>query len=263
MTQRSCLGQETGSLEPVLVRVLFPSVFVQVLVQVLVEFLILFRHLPARPISIPLLNVAVRTGPSKMKAVLLPMADESYPRAAKVIRRGGLVVYPTDTVYGLGCDPFNARAVRKLFEAKGRTTKPVPVLCSSLEKAEELVVFGAKAERLAEEHWPGALTIVAPLSSSLPSQLTQWGPNLGVRVPNHPGCLKLIEACGGRLTGTSANLSGRPSARSAGEAVDQLGDSVDLVLDGGRLQAKESTVVQVVGEAVTILRTGPVGVAVE
>ena len=196
-----------------------------------------------------------------LRARLLPMDSESIAVAAREVRRGGLVVYPTDTVYGLGCDPLNHAAVRRLFEAKQRDAKAIPVLCSSTEKAAGLVKLNGRALELAAEHWPGALTIVAPLSRPLPPQLSQGKPNLGVRVPNHQGCLELIAACGGWLTGTSANLSGRPSARTAGEAVDQLGGVVDIVLDGGRLTGTESTVVEVVGNGVAILRTGPVGVA--
>ena len=196
-----------------------------------------------------------------LRVRLLQMETESVEKAAKVVRRGGLVVYPTDTVYGLGCDPLNHAAVRRLFEAKQRDTKPIPVLCSSSERAARLVKLSGRALELAARYWPGALTIVAPLSRSVPPQLNQGRPSLGVRVPNHPGCLELISSCGGWLTGTSANLSGRPSARSAAEAIDQLGDAVDMVLDGGRLAGVESTVVEVVGNEVTILRTGPVGVA--
>jgi len=196
-----------------------------------------------------------------LRARLLQMGSESIGKAAQVVRRGGLVVYPTDTVYGLGCDPLNHAAVRRLFEAKRRDKKPIPVLCSSSERAARLVSLSGRALELAGRHWPGALTIVAPLSRSVPPQLNQGRPNLGVRVPNHQGCLQLITACGGWLTGTSANLSGRPSSRSAAEALDQLGDVVDMVLDGGRLAGVESTVVEVVGNEVTILRTGPVGVA--
>ncbi len=196
-----------------------------------------------------------------MRAHLLPMNGESIGRAAKVVRRGGLVVYPTDTVYGLGCDPLNHAAVRRLFEAKKRDTKAIPVLCSSTEKAGGLVKLSSRALELAGRYWPGALTIVAPLLRSVPPQLNQGKPNLGVRVPNHTECLQLIASCGGWLTGTSANLSGRTSARSAAEAIDQLGDSVDIILDGGRLTGTESTVVEVIGNEVAILRTGPVGVA--
>ncbi len=195
-----------------------------------------------------------------MRARLLAMTSESITLAARSVRRGHLVVFPTDTVYGLGCDPLNHAAVRRLFEAKGRESKPVPVLCASAEKAEELVKLSGRASELAGNYWPGALTIVATLRRPLPQQLTQGGEYLGVRVPAHSGCLELIAACGGWLTGTSANHSGKPSARSAGEALDELGDSVDFVLDGGRLSGQESTVVKVVGNEVTILRTGPIGV---
>jgi L-threonylcarbamoyladenylate synthase len=198
-----------------------------------------------------------------MRARLLALNSDSISLAARAVRRGLLVVYPTDTVYGLGCDPLNHAAVRRLFEAKGRESKPVPVLCASAEKAEELVRFSGRATELSREYWPGALTIVAPLRRQVAPQLTQGGEFLGVRVPAHPGCLELIAACGGWLTGTSANRSGEPSARSAGEALDDLGDSVDVVLDGGRLGGKESTVVKVVGDEVTILRTGPIGVGNE
>ena len=191
------------------------------------------------------------------------MDSGAISKAATKVRQGGLVVFPTDTVYGLGCDPLNGAAVRRLFEAKGRVSKPVPVLCASLERASGLVELKGTALDLAQKHWPGALTIVAPLRRSVPPPLSQGKPNLGVRVPNHPGCLELIVACGGWLTGTSANLSGRPSSRSAGEAFDQLGGYVDIVLDGGRLAGTESTVVQVVDGEVTILRTGPVGVGNE
>ena len=195
-----------------------------------------------------------------MRARLLSLDGDSIARAARTVLGGGLVVFPTDTVYGLGCDPFDRAAVRRLFEAKERDTKPVPVLCSSLEKAGELVELDGAALKLARMHWPGALTVVAPLRRSVPHQLNQGGPNLGVRVPGHPACLELIVSCGGWLTGTSANLSGRPAARSATEAMGQLGDSVDLVLDGGRLAGTESTVVRADADGVTILRRGPVGV---
>ena len=198
-----------------------------------------------------------------MRARLLAMNSDSIGLAAKAVRRGLLVVYPTDTVYGLGCDPLNHAAVRRLFEAKGRESKPVPVLCASAEKAEELVKLSDRAAELAREYWPGALTIVATLRRPIAPQLTQGGEYLGVRVPAHSGCLELLAACGGWLTGTSANRSGKPSARSAGEALDELGGSVEYVLDGGRLSGQESTVAKVVGDEVTILRTGPIGVGNE
>jgi L-threonylcarbamoyladenylate synthase len=195
-----------------------------------------------------------------MRAEILLLDERSIRRAASSVRRGGLVVFPTDTVYGLGCDPLNQAAVRRLFEAKGRESKPVPVLCSSTERAAELVKLSPAAMELATRHWPGALTIVAPTRRAVPSQLTQGKDTLGVRVPAHSGALELISSCGGMLTGTSANLSGHPSARTAAEAMDQLGNGVDVILDGGKLTGTESTVVQVIGPEVTLLRSGPIGV---
>jgi L-threonylcarbamoyladenylate synthase len=186
--------------------------------------------------------------------------SESVFRAKSVVLHGGLIVYPTDTVYGLGCDPTNEDAVRRLLEAKRRDKRPIPILCSSIGAAMKLVEMNQRALELAGRFWPGALTIVAPLKLTLPFLLHQGTGTLGVRVPAMPLCVTLIEACGDWLTGTSANLSGSPSARTAEEASSQLGDQVDLILDGGRLEGFESTVVQAVGEGIQVLRVGPVRV---
>lgn len=173
---------------------------------------------------------------------------------------GGLIVFPTDTVYGLGCNPKDEGAVSRLFEAKGREAKPVPVLCASKTFADKLVKMGPVAQRLAGRFWPGRLTIVSPLKSAVPFPLHQGTGALGVRVPSGVLCRRLIRECGGCLTGTSANLSGRPSSRSALQAARQLGDTVDLVLDGGALRGSESTVVKVAHGKIEILRQGPVRV---
>jgi len=174
-----------------------------------------------------------------------------------------LIVYPTDTVYGLGCNPTNEDAVRRLSEAKKRNQRPIPVLCSSNGAAMKLVKMNQRALELARRFWPGPLTIVAPLKRSLPFPLHQGTGTLGVRVPAMPLCVTLIEACGGWLTGTSANLSGLPSARTAAEAASQLGDQVDLILDGGKLEGLESTVVRAVDDGIQVLRVGPVRVTDE
>lgn len=195
-----------------------------------------------------------------MPPSVLKMDDRSIAEAAKIVEDGGLVVFPTDTVYGLGCDPENESALSRLFESKRRESKPVPVLCSNQEKAEELVDLGELGKAVAKRFWPGAITIVAPLKRRLPVLLNMGSENLGVRVPDHALALALIDQCGGWLTGTSANVSGSPSSRTAAEAIRQLGGSVDLILDGGTLAGLESTVVQASGERLAILRTGPVGV---
>jgi L-threonylcarbamoyladenylate synthase len=191
---------------------------------------------------------------------LEPFNTDSIRRAASVVARGGLIVYPTDTVYGLGCDPADPKAVERLFRAKGRDAKPIPIICSGIPKVRELVEMSPKALDLSKRYWPGAMTMVLPLRTTMPFLLHQGTGSLGVRVPGSTKCLELVKACGGWLTGTSANVSGRPSARSAEEAMGQLGDKVDLYLDGGRLGGRESTVVRVVGDELMVLRRGPVGV---
>jgi L-threonylcarbamoyladenylate synthase len=177
-----------------------------------------------------------------------------------VVKGGGVVAIPTDTVYGLGCDPTSDKAVGRLFEVKNRQAKPVPVLCADEEVAERLVEFNDTARRMAEQHWPGALTIVAPLkkSSKMSDLLHQGSGHLGVRVPSSDTCIQLAAKVGGAITGTSANLSGRPSCRTAAQVVASLDGRIQLVIDGGELRGKESTVVKVVGDTVEVLREGSV-----
>jgi L-threonylcarbamoyladenylate synthase len=193
-----------------------------------------------------------------LKAISLASDARSIEEASTIVKEGGLVAFPTDTVYGLGCDPFNAAAVVRLIEAKERESKPVPVLCASEEDAAKLVDLSATALKLARRYWPGPLTIVAELRVELPQVLNQGSGWLGVRVPADEIALSLARACGGVITGTSANLSGRPSSRSAEEVATSLGDRIDAIIDGGVRSGTESTVVRVDGESVEVLRRGSV-----
>ena len=180
--------------------------------------------------------------------------------AVRVVKSGGVVAIPTDTVYGLGCDPSSDEAVGRLFEVKNRQAKPVPLLCADSGVAESLVDLNGVARKLAELHWPGALTIVAPIKkeSNLSPLLDQGSGHLGVRVPDSEVCLALAGKVGGAITGTSANLSGRPSCRTAAQVVESLDGRIQLVIDGGELRGKESTVVRVSGGTVEVLREGSV-----
>jgi len=180
--------------------------------------------------------------------------------AVRVVKRGGVVAVPTDTVYGLGCDPSSDEAVGRLFEAKNRQAKPVPLLCADLGVAERLVDLNEVARNLAGSHWPGALTIVAPIKGQgkLSRLLDQGSGYLGVRVPDSEVCVAIAGRVGGSLTGTSANLSGQPSCRTAAQVVASLDGRVQLVIDGGELRGKESTVVKVFGGTVEVLRKGSV-----
>lgn len=179
-------------------------------------------------------------------------------RAADVILSGGLVVYPTDTVYGLGADPFNLKAVGRVFRVKGRGRKPMPILVSSVEIAGDLVYVDDMTLSLMEAFWPGPLTIVLRKKPVVPDAVTAGFNTLGVRMPNHPVALKLIELCGGRIIGTSANLSGCPPPRTAYEAINQIGDKVDLVIDSGACPIGISSTVISLVDGVKIIREGSI-----
>ncbi len=147
-----------------------------------------------------------------------------------------------------------------MFIVKRRESKPIPLLCDSFETASRLVRLSPRATQLAREFWPGALTIVAPSLAEFPLQIHQGEETLGVRVPGSALCRELVAKCGGVLTGTSANISGQRSCRTADEAEKALGDVVDLILDGGSLGSSESTVVRVTGTGIEVLRQGAVRV---
>lgn len=193
-----------------------------------------------------------------MKTLLLSSDEHSISTAIAVLKRGGVVAYPTDTVYGLGCDPFVPAAVERLVEAKQRDLKPIPVLCAGWEEACRLVELSPRGLELGRRYWPGGLTIVAPLCLSVPAALDQRSGWLGVRVPNDEIALSLARGCGGYITGTSANLSGQPSSQTAQEVEGYLAGRIDAILDGGPRRGTESTVVRVKGESVEVLRRGAV-----
>ena len=190
---------------------------------------------------------------------ILKADPEGLKAAADAISMGKLVCYPTDTVYGLGCDPLNVAAVGALIRAKGDRTKPLPILVRGLDDAEKLGRVSDKAKLLAEQFWPGPLTIILPCKRQIPVLIATKG-TVGVRSPDNAICLSLLALCGGALVGTSANLSGKAPATSASEAADQLGDHVDVILDGGKSKhGVASTVVDLTGDLI-VLRRGPISI---
>ncbi len=195
--------------------------------------------------------------------LILPASDpEALARAAEALRRGELVVLPTDTVYGLAAWPWDAAAVARLYAAKGRPeTKAIPVLVG--EKAHLARVTAALppcAQRLAARFWPGALTLVVPKHPDLPAVLSPY-PTVGVRMPDHPDALALLRLTG-PLAVTSANRSGEPPARTAAEAAAQLGEAVAVVLDAGEVPGGQpSTVVDCAATPPRVLRPGPIAAA--
>jgi len=189
--------------------------------------------------------------------------DRQIGDAARMLAEGGVVAFPTDTVYGLGADIHNAAAVDRVFEIKGRPKgNPLPVLISDISHITDVISDPEPfVLHLAGLCWPGGLTIVTPTSLPLPDALLQHG-CVGVRVPEDPICIRLIERFGGPITGTSANRTGSPSAINAKQVREQLGSSVDYILDAGQSQQiKPSTVVRVAKGEVSILREGVISAA--
>ena len=186
--------------------------------------------------------------------------DEKIVReAATVIKKGGLVVAATDTLYGILADPFNPSAVARVYDAKGRPPhKPLPLLLGESHHALLLVRPPRVFWKLAIKFWPGPLTIVAPASPNAPSHLREWE-RIGVRLPDAPLVRRIALRVGGVLTGTSANKSSRESPRTVFESSSQLGDLVDLYIDcGPTLIGSPSTVVDVSEEKPILFREGAI-----
>ena len=195
-----------------------------------------------------------------MLTQFLNISGESIRKAAAAIQSGGLVVYPTDTVYGLGCNPFDEKAVNMVSTVKGRSKGLFPVLVDTLSRARELGDIGGDVETLALRYWPGPLTIVVASQAKLPFQVTGLEKMVGLRIPDRGDTLDLISKAGGSLLGTSANISGNPSLRKAEDAIKVFEGKVDIVLNGGITSTGlESTVVRQTKSGIQILREGAIG----
>ena len=185
--------------------------------------------------------------------------EPDIEQAIAVLQSGGLVAFPTDTLYGLGAHPFIDSAVRRLYDAKGRAdSKPVPLLLSSPEDI-SLVSdqTGGFVHSLAEAFWPGALTLVVRCRPDIPSLVNGWGATVAVRVPDHPVPRQLCALLKAPITGTSANLAGGPNPVAAQDVTAQLRDKLDLIIDRGPCPgAQPSTIVDVSGDAPIVLRQG-------
>jgi L-threonylcarbamoyladenylate synthase len=190
--------------------------------------------------------------------------EPAFSRCRDVIARGGIVVYPTDTFYGLGVDPKNTEAVKRLFEIKGRKERqPILLLIPGTGRAGEWAeAVNEQAERLAQAYWPGPLTLVLTARKQVLSLLTGGTGTIGLRVPGSAVTRQLLAFLDMALTGTSANISGRPSPRTVGELDVLLRNQVDLILDGGPAPGgKPSTVLDVTGGRIRVVREGAVKIA--
>ncbi|OGO38448.1 MAG: threonylcarbamoyl-AMP synthase [Chloroflexi bacterium RBG_16_57_8] len=191
---------------------------------------------------------------------LSPELRKQIEQGIAILKRGGLVAYPTDTVYGLGASAASREAVERVFQAKSRPRDmALPLLVASVAQIEELAgSISPIARCLIDAFLPGVLTLVLRASEAIPGYLKTAEGTVALRIPGHPIPIALIDGSGAPIVGTSANLSGQPSPLTAEEVRSQLGDSVDLVIDGGRCPGRESTIVDVTGESPAVLREGAI-----
>jgi L-threonylcarbamoyladenylate synthase len=197
-----------------------------------------------------------------MATVLSPATPQSIAAAARVLRDGGLVAFPTETVYGLGANARDGRAVARIFEAKGRPRfNPLIVHVASLDAALAFGVFSKDVRRLAQAFWPGPLTLVLPQrdDAGLSALVSAGLPTVALRVPAHETARALIEVAGVPVAAPSANISGRVSATRAEHVAADLGQSADMILDAGPSAAGlESTIVAFTESGPALLRAGAV-----
>ena len=183
---------------------------------------------------------------------------EHIASCASTLSDGGIIVFPTDTVYGIGCNPYYDESVERIFQIKDRSEdKPLPVMGYSISDIEKLVHMSPLAKSLAQYFWPGALTIVSPCKdNNISRRVMAGGDNLAVRIPGNRCTQSLLRLCK-YLIGTSANVSGRKPCTSSYEVLSSGLSGFDLVLDGGALEGGiESTIIEVIDSNVRILREG-------
>ena len=184
--------------------------------------------------------------------------DEDIQKAVSAIADGAIIIFPTDTVYGLGCNPYNRDAVSSIYEIKKREkTKPFPVIGYSKKELEKIAEFNDKAEKIAEMFWPGPITLILKVKDENIKKSLGLGKKIAVRVPNNQCVLSLLKECK-LLVATSANISGTTSLTDPNDCKRDL-NGYDLLIDGGILSDNgESTIVEIDGNKIKIVRSGSV-----
>lgn len=187
------------------------------------------------------------------------LSSESFDRVADLIRKGGVIAFRTDTLYGLGADPFNSKAIQKLKQLKGREDdKPILIVISDHAQVARFINEpSSEFKQLAERFWPGPLTLIGKANPSVPREITAGTETVGLRLPDDEQVRALVHACGGALTATSANPSNLAPARNTETIDDYFGEAIDLIVDDGEARTdRPSTVVDVSGSEPKLIREG-------
>jgi L-threonylcarbamoyladenylate synthase len=196
-----------------------------------------------------------------VSSITVPDSADTRVRAAQIINAGGVIAFRTDTFYGLGADPFNPEALRRLNNLKGRDAgKPILVVISEAFEAKRFITYRSPHFNLVSgRHWPGALTIVVQAKSEVPDELTAGSATIGLRLPDDDAVRAFVRACGGALTATSANIAGEPPARIAEEVERSFPEGLDLIVNGGvAVGGKPSTVLSLTDQNIRLIREGSV-----
>jgi len=182
--------------------------------------------------------------------------EKGIEKTWQVIKKGGIAIFPTDTVYGIGCNPYNINAVKKIYEIKSREKiKSLPVLAYSLDIVKEITCIDSFTEKIIKKYWPGPLTLILKLTDKKLKKSLKLDKKIAVRIPDSKCTLKLLEKCG-LLVGTSANISGNSAYTNPDECIKNI-KNYDIFLNGGRITSKgESTIIEIENEKIKMIREG-------
>jgi L-threonylcarbamoyladenylate synthase len=181
---------------------------------------------------------------------------EGIEKTYEIIKNGGIVIFPTDTVYGIGCNPYNENAVKKIYKIKSREKiKSLPVLAYSLEIVKKITHIDPFTEKIIEKYWPGSLTLILELTDQKLKKSLNLDNKIAIRIPDSKCTLKLLEKCS-LLVGTSANISGNSSYTNPDECLKNI-KNYDVFLNGGTITSKgESTIIEIENEEIKMIREG-------
>ncbi|MEK6590980.1 MAG: L-threonylcarbamoyladenylate synthase [Nitrospinota bacterium] len=182
-------------------------------------------------------------------------------KVAEVLRDGGVIAYPTDTVYGIGCNIFNRQGIERIYQIKKRKkNKPLSFICADLSDISQYAIVSNYAYRIMKRCLPGPYTFILEASSITPKKILSKRKTVGIRIPDHKACLAIVKELGHPIISTSANISEEEDLNSPDDIEDKLGHLLDLIVDGGVLISEPSTIIDLTGDSPEILREGKGGI---